>query len=168
MKKLFYRSLCLALLASGSLLAQSPLAQKQSQFNFGVGFSSWGLPFYLGLDYGIHPDISLGGELSYRSYRENWKNDYYNHNVIGLSANGNYHFNRILSMPSNWNFYAGLNIGFYAWSSPNDYLGNNNTGLGLGGQIGGRYFFNNRWGLNLEFGGGNAFSGGKFGLTMKL
>jgi outer membrane immunogenic protein len=71
-------------------------------------------------------------------------------------------------MPSNWNFYAGLNVGFYAWSSPKDYLGNNNTGLGLGGQIGGRYFFNNRWGLNLEFGGGNAFSGGKFGLTMKL
>jgi outer membrane immunogenic protein len=76
MKKLFYRSLCAALLASGSILAQSPLAQKQSQFNFGVGFSSWGVPFYLGMDYGIHPDISLGGELSYRSYRENWKKDY--------------------------------------------------------------------------------------------
>jgi hypothetical protein len=39
------------------------------------------------------------------------------------------------------------------------------SGLGLGAQIGGRYFFKDNFGLNLEFGGGNALSGGKFGIT---
>jgi len=40
--------------------------------------------------------------------------------------------------------------------------------LGLGAQVGGRYYISNKVALNLEFGGGNAFSGGKFGLTFKL
>jgi hypothetical protein len=71
-------------------------------------------------------------------------------------------------MPKKWDFYAGLNIGFYVWSSPNDYKGSNSSGLGLGAQIGGRYYLSNKVGLNLELGGGNAFSGGKFGLTFKL
>jgi hypothetical protein len=73
-----------------------------------------------------------------------------------------------MNIPSNFDFYAGLNIGFYIWSSPNNYYGTHSSGLGLGAQVGGRYFFSKNAGLNLEFGGGNAFSGGKFGLTFKL
>jgi hypothetical protein len=68
-------------------------------------------------------------------------------------------FQYILNISSLWDFYAGLNLGFYNWNSPNDYEGSHNSGLGLGAQIGGRYFFNNKVGINLEFGGGNAFSG---------
>jgi len=73
-----------------------------------------------------------------------------------------------LNIPSPWDFYAGLNLGFYSWNSPRDYEGSHTSGLGLGGQIGGRYYFSNKVGINLEFGGGNAFSGGKFGLTIKI
>jgi outer membrane immunogenic protein len=40
--------------------------------------------------------------------------------------------------------------------------------LGLGIQVGGRYYFNEKFGLNLEFGGGNYVSGGKFGISLKL
>jgi hypothetical protein len=40
--------------------------------------------------------------------------------------------------------------------------------VGLGAQIGGRYYLSDKVGLNLEFGGGNAFSGGKFGVSIKL
>jgi len=73
-----------------------------------------------------------------------------------------------MRIPQNWDFYAGINIGFFIWNSPNDYEGSHTSGLGLGAQIGGRYYFNNRVGLNLEFGGGNAFSGGKIGVSIKF
>jgi outer membrane immunogenic protein len=155
-------------LTTGYLSGQSPLPTGKSQFNIGVGFSEWGVPIYLGLDHGVHPDISLGAEFSFRSYNENWRNDKYRHNIMGFLGNANYHFNRILIIPSNWDFYAGLNLGFFVWSSPNAYEGNHNSCLGLGAQIGGRYYFSNRIGINLEVGGGNAISGGKFGLTFKF
>lgn len=155
-------------LATIAIFAQSPLPKGKSQINAGVGFSTWGIPVYLGFDYGVHPDISLGAELSYRGYNDNWHNNDYRHSVIGFLGNANYHFNTVLNIPSNWDFYAGLNLGFYSWNSPNDYEGTHTSGLGLGAQIGGRYFFSNKAGINLEFGGGNAFSGGKIGLTFKL
>jgi hypothetical protein len=167
MKKQFV--ILLFLLFLGQLtFAQYALPKGKSQLNAGVGFSSWGTPVYLGFDYGVHKDISLGGELSYRGYRDRWDGYYYDHNVIGISGNGNYHFNHALSIPKNWDFYAGLNLGFYIWSSPDNYQGSHSSSLGLGAQVGGRYYITNKVALNLEFGGGNAFSGGKFGLTFKL
>ncbi len=155
-------------LATGFAFAQSPISKGESQINLGVGLSSWGVPVYIGFDYGVHPDITLGAEASFRSYNDNWRDHKYKHSVIGIQGNANYHFNRVLNIPSPWDFYAGLNLGFYSWRSPDDYEGTHTSGLGLGGQIGGRYYFSNKVGVNLEFGGGNAFSGGKFGLTIKL
>ncbi len=154
--------------ATGIAFAQSPIAKGESQINLGVGLSSWGVPVYLGFDYGIHPDVTMGAEASFRSFNDNWRSHRYRHSVIGIQGNVNYHFNRVLSIPSPWDFYAGLNIGFFSWRSPKDYEGSYTSGLGLGAQIGGRYYLSNKVGLNLEFGGGNAFSGGKFGLTFKL
>jgi len=148
--------------------AQNPLPKGKSQLNFGVGLSGWGIPVYAGFDHGIGTDFTIGGELSYRSYKENWKNNSYRHGITGISGNLNYHFNRILKIPKEFDLYAGANLGFYIWSSPDSYDGDHTSGLGLGGQIGGRYYFNNKVGINLEAGGGNAFSGGKFGLTIRL
>lgn len=148
--------------------AQNPLGKGQKQLNAGFGLSSWGIPVYVGLDYGAHSDISVGGEISYRSYNENVKYAEYRHSVTCISANGNYHFNRILSIPREWDLYAGLNLGFYFWSSPSGYNGDHTSGLGLGAQLGGRYYVSNKVALNLELGGANAFSGGKFGVTFKL
>lgn len=145
--------------------AQAPLGNGGVQLNAGVGFSGWGIPVYVGMDFGISNDVTLGFEGSFRNYRENYSNNKYNSTILGISGNFNYHFNRVLEIPSIWDFYAGLNIGFYAWTSPNDYPGDGDSGLGLGLQIGGRYFISDNLGLNLEVGGGNAFSGGKFGLT---
>jgi outer membrane immunogenic protein len=148
--------------------AQGSLASGRNQLNVGVGLSSWGIPIYIGFDHGVSQDITLGLELSYRAYKEKHKNIYYNSGIIGFLGNGNYHFNRILHIPNKFDFYAGLNIGFYSWSSPSNYYRGNNSGIGLGLQVGGRYFISSKAALNLEFGGGNAFSGGKFGLTFKL
>lgn len=148
--------------------AQSPIPKGTTQINAGFGLSSWGIPVYLGLDYGIHQDISIGGEVSFRSYSENSGNNSYNHSLIGISGNGNYHFNSLLKIPPQWDFYAGLNIGFYIWNSPSDYEGSHSSGLGIGAQVGGRYYFSRKVAINLELGGGNAFSGGKIGLSIKL
>jgi len=156
------------LLTASAMFAQNPLQKGAAQLNAGLGLSSWGIPVYIGLDFGVHPDISLGGEISFRSYNDNWDKNRYHHSVIGISGNVNYHFNRILNIPSLWDFYAGLNLGFYSWNSPEDYKGSHTSGIGIGAQIGGRYYFSSKVGINLEFGGGNAFGGGKIGLTIKI
>ena len=166
MKKLIL--LATAFFALNTVSAQCPINVGQAQLNAGLGFSSWGLPVYVGLDFGVHKDVTVGGEASFRSYNGSWNSNKYRHSVLGFSANGNYHFNHVLNIPLEWDFYAGANVGFYIWNSPDDYDGDNVSGLGLGIQVGGRYYFNDKMGINLEFGGGNAFSGGKIGISVKL
>lgn len=157
---------CLAM--SSVLVAQNPIAKGQAQLNAGLGFSTYGLPVYVGFDYGIHEDITIGAEFTYRSYNDEYFGSKYNHRLYGFSGNANYHFNNLLGIDPTWDVYGGLNVGFYSWSSPNGYKGKRSSGLGLGLQIGGRYYFNDKIGINLEFGGGNATSGGKIGISVKF
>jgi len=157
--------LLVSLITLFTVNAQSDISKGMKQLNAGIGLSGWGVPVYVGLDFGVSSDITLGFEGSFRSYNEKYQTAKYNSTIIGFSGNGNYHFNRVLNIPSNWDFYAGINLGFYVWSIPDNYVGDGATGLGLGAQIGGRYFINQNFGLNLEVGGGNAFSNGKFGIT---
>lgn len=154
----------LILVSMLTLNAQVPLGKGGAQLNAGFGFSGWGVPVYVGADFGIAQDWSLGVEGSFRSYSDYWGST----TVFGLLGNVNYHFNTIMQIPSNWDFYGGLNLGFYAWSYPNGYGGTRNSGLGLGLQVGGRYFFTNKFGINLEFAGGNTISGGKIGITYRF
>lgn len=155
------------ILASGSVFAQAPVSKGQFQLNAGVGFG-WGIPIYVGFDVGVHQDITVGGQFSFASYHDNWNGDKYNHTIIGIEGHGNYHFNRILNIQDNWDLYAGLHLGYYYWNSPDLYGGADHSGIGLGIQIGGRYYFSQKFGLNLELGGGTAFSGGKFGVTIRF
>jgi outer membrane immunogenic protein len=150
------------------MYAQGPLDKGQGQFNAGVGFSSWGVPMYLGFDVGVHRDITVGGELSFRFYNDRFEGKGYDNSIVGIAGNANYHFNTLLHIPRNFDFYAGLNLGFYVWNTPADYNGPHSSGLGLGAQVGGRYYFNDHFGLNLEFGGGNEFDGGKFGISVRF
>jgi outer membrane immunogenic protein len=166
MKKLFLVSALV--LISLFTFAQSPLPTGRTQINFGVGLSEYGVPLYIGFDHSVHKDITLGAEFSFRGYDEYWDGYYYHHNIMGFSGNANYHFNTVFNIPQNWDLYAGLNLGFYVWTAPDNYPGNYSSGLGIGAQIGGRYYFTNRVGINLEFGGGNEFSGGKLGVTIKI
>jgi len=148
--------------------AQVPLGKGGAQLNAGFGFSDWGVPIYVGADFGVGKDFTLGIEGSFRSYSDYWAGGSYSHTIFGFLGNANYHFNTIMSIPSNWDFYAGLNLGFYAWSSSAGYHGSGSSGLGLGLQVGGRYFFTDKFGINLEFEGGNSISGGKIGITYRF
>jgi hypothetical protein len=156
-----------------SAMAQGSLEKGRAQFNAGLGFSTWGVPIYVGADFGVHEDITVGGKVSYRNYSNRFGNDRYSQSLTFIGANGNYHFNRLLTLPSEWDFYAGLTLGYYVWSnvkwnnSSQATFGGEASGIGADLQIGGRYFFNDKFGVNLEVGGGTG-AGGSLGVTIKL
>ncbi|MDX2195734.1 MAG: hypothetical protein NW207_04895 [Cytophagales bacterium] len=160
MKKIYF--IVLLSIYTSVTFAQYPLAKSRAQLNAGVGFSGWGLPLFIGFDYGVHKDVSIGGEVSFRNYSYS---SAYSANIIGIFVNGNYHFNSVLNIPKPWDFYGGANLGFFLWTGNFGTAGS--SGLGLGIQVGGRYYFNDKFGINLEFGGGNYY-GGKVGITYKF
>ena len=177
MKKLLFLAGLFFAVATAS--AQAPLEQGGTQLNVGVGLSSWATPIFIGLDYGVGHDFTVGGELSYQSKTDENQFAEFKYTSIGIFVNGNYHFNRILNIPSKVDLYAGLNLGYYIGSSKITYKFDNEylrrtvsddsglSGLGLAAQIGARYFFTDNFGLNLELGGGTT-SGGKLGITYKF
>lgn len=167
MKKQF--GLLTILILSGlNMQSQYALPEKGKQLNAGVGLSTWGIPVFLGMDFGVDTDISAGFEFSYRNFNQHYYGKKYSSSILGFSGNGNYHLNGITNIPTQYDVYAGLNVGFYVWNSSGDYPGSQSSGIGIGAQIGARYYFNDKTAVNIEFGGGNAFSGGKIGLSFKL
>lgn len=172
MKKLF--------LAGAVILSVTAFGQRvqkgEKQVNAGIGFASdYGTPVYLGFDYGVHPDITVGAQVSYAS-----KTYYYGGNTnfkgtwLGIGANANYHFNTILEIPNNWDLYAGATLAYnsFDYKYPNvlylnDY-GTTSSGVGFAAQAGARYYFTNNFAVNVEFGGGTIASGGKAGISYKF
>ncbi len=158
-------------LATTFSFAQGTLGKGNKQFNAGLGFSDWGVPIYVGLDFGVHESVTIGPRLSFRNYAYTRTGYKYKQSLTVLSFNGNYHFNKLLNLPSEWDFYAGLTLGYYFWSdvksSSGVYYEGESSALGLDAQVGARYFFTKQFGLNLEVGGGTE-AGGRFGITCKF
>ena len=153
MKKIIFVFLFAAFLFAGNAFSQSaPLSKGQKQLNFGLGLDSWGLPIYAGLDFAVHKDITIGPEVYLKLE--------YDSNNFGVAFRGDYHFNSLLGIPKEFDFYAGANINHF-FSEHYDHPTN------LDFQIGGRYYWS-KWGVNLELGGGRYTQGGKFGLSLKL
>jgi outer membrane immunogenic protein len=160
MRKLFV-SIAILFVSTLLAVAQGPISKGQKQINAGLGFDDWGIPLYIGLDYGVHPDITVGGEFAFASE--------HGVSIIGLKGNGNYHFNKLFEINRSWDVYAGLNIGLYFWSwsdyGPGQKHSNSDFDLGL--QFGGRYYFNTNWGINLEL-AINTFPEGKIGVSYRF
>lgn len=123
-------------------------AQAQKYLNFG----GLGTGVYAGLEFPLGSQVTLGPQLS---------TDYELEKLV-LAAKGNFYFDELFGLSSEWDVYAGANVG---WRIDND--NNDNSGGNWGVQIGGRWFWNDKWGLNAEFGGGSGVLGG-LGVTMKL
>lgn len=166
MKKINFFILLIAFGVTASF-AQGTLGKGGKQLNAGVGFSNFGVPVYVGMDFGVHESITIGPRISYRTYNQNFSSVKFSQSLTVISFNGNYHFNQLLELPGEWDLYAGLTLGYYIWSSANDTYNGQASGIGFDAQVGGRYFFNDRFGLNLEFGGGTG-NGGSFGITYKF
>lgn len=143
-----------------------PIQEGETQLNAGLGLSNFGIPVYAGIEFGLENNLSVGGELSYRKYGAY---SVYSPSIITIAGLGNYHFNELLELPSEWDVYGGLTLGYSIWSDNDvyDFDWFRGSGLYIAGQIGGRYFFNENFAVNLELGGGN-YSGGKIGITYKL
>lgn len=170
------------LIAAMALFGTQAFAQSKARtsgsrgnvlLNLGVGLSNWGVPVYGGLEGYVHPDFTLGGVVSYRRHDDFWRKYNYRFSITTISAVGNYHFNRVLNIPGNWDLYLGANLGYSiaSESRPFDapaYDSRRVGGLALGLQLGGRYYFSRNVGLNLEVGGGNVLSDARFGITFRL
>ncbi|MEM1137143.1 MAG: hypothetical protein AAGI07_14995 [Bacteroidota bacterium] len=172
------------------IIALSGFSTSQAQFNpytdlngmatLGLGASGRGIPIFARFEKGIKDNISIGGQISNRSFRNNYfDGDYWRHTVIGIAGRGSYHFNELLGLDDQWDLYSGVSLGYYVLSTR--YVNNNGfgvdidyTGTGLGGLYlgfisGGRYFINDRLALNVEFGGGSiGYWDGTIGLTLQL
>jgi outer membrane immunogenic protein len=156
-----------------SAVAQGSLAKGENQLNAGIGFSSFGVPLYVGADFGIHESITIGPRISYRKYSEKYIGNKYSQSLTVISFNGNYHFNTLLNLQAPWDVYAGITLGYYLWSDikwnngSTTSFGGEASGIGFDAQVGARYFFNDQLAFNLEFGGGTG-SGGIFGVTYRF
>ena len=117
-----------------------------------LGLGGGGFPIAVSADYGLvdhlinkNDAISVGGQVGVFM----WNDGYESHINFTLTARGNFHYQFI----DNLDTYAGLSLG-YAWG-----------GFGFAGQLGARYYFNNKLAANVEFGG---FTGFALGISMKL
>ena len=157
MKKLIILFLLLSLSAySFSQNGEAPLKKGSKQINFGLGLDSSGLPLYGQMDFAVSNDITVSPMVGFTLDGKN--------SFISFAGYGSYHFNRLLNIPQNWDFYAGVNLGFRLCLS-------NNTGtspLIFGMQTGGRYYWNDHWGVHLELGWSVSRYVGRFGLSYKL
>ena len=128
---------------------QAPLPKGEEQLNFGVGLGSYGIPTYIGIDFAIHDDWTLGpvGRLIFDE----------DESYFGALFRVDYHWNRLLNIPPDWDFYLGANVGV---------ISGNDLDLDLGFQLGGRYYWSN-WGVNLEIGGGTGYNS-SLGLSLKF
>jgi len=114
------------LFVAGTILAQSgqaPLSKGDKQLNLGLGFSSHGLPVYAGVDFAVHNDWTVGPAAKI-IIDDNFK--------FGVLGRFDYHWNRLIGIPSDWDFYAGANLGFNIGDDLN---------LDLGIQVGGRWYW---------------------------
>ena len=119
-----------------------------------LGFGGGGFPIAVSADYGVagnlingNDAISVGGQLGMFI----WNDGYESHIDFTLTARGNFHYQFV----DNLDTYAGVQIGFFKNS------------LGLGFDLGARYYFNDKFAVNLEF-GGCGFTGASAGISMKL
>jgi hypothetical protein len=173
------KALLILALAIGGTLTCSAQYNTNTYLNAGFGLSNWGLPVYVGYEFPVAQDINLGFNGSFRSKTESYKINnervQWTHTVIGLNLRGAYYADRVLDIPSDFDFYGGLDLGFYIWNTKQkssfsgvEYNGGDLGGLGLSAFVGGRYFFNPNTAINLELGGGNVASGGRIGVSFVL
>lgn len=138
---------------------QVKIDENQMQLNIGTGLSTWGFPLYIGADYWVNEDITLGIQGSIR-YRLLHKSRY---GYFGGSVNANYHFSNIMDLIEELDIYAGLSAGPYIGFG--NYYSGATVDFGIRAQVGGRYQVNDNIWLHGELGGGT-FSGAKIGITI--
>ncbi len=120
-------------------------AQATKQLNLGIVGVSYELP--------VSSAITIAPAA--------FTNTDFSHLILGVKAN--YYFDDLFTLHNDWDVYGGANAGFGLG------IGNDkDSDFGFGAQVGGRWFWNEKWGVYAEIGGGNLGGNGGFGVTMKM
>ncbi len=153
MKKFLFLSVVMVFTIFGNLFAQNNqkaiFNESKMQLNAGSGFYSGGFPIYAFVDFNVHPDWTVGPQINFV---------FYDNFSFVVSGRVDYHFNHLLNIPSQWDLYAGATMGidFSRWTS-----------FSSGIHVGGRWYWDKTWGLNVEIGGGT-YCSSTIGVSMKL
>lgn len=168
MKKLFAMIFFAGIIISAH--AQYPLESGRLQINLGTGYTNQGIPAYVGADLGIAENLSLGVDGSIRFFNENFGNTTYNHSIITVLGNVNFHFNNMFKLRdhTSTDLYGGLSGGYAMAESPALYGGGVETGAVFGAQFGYRMFFNEKVGLDFQLNAMSTYMGARIGLTLLL
>lgn len=130
------------------LATTSMYSQARTELNFGIIGANYEIP--------VSDDITIA-PFAGTNFDLDW---------LTLGVKANYYFDNLFDLTDDaWDVYGGAGAG-YAF-----YNGNRNkdNDLDIGLHVGGRWFWNDKWGIYLEFGGGNTQGAtGGLGLTVKL
>ncbi len=120
-------------------------AQAAKYFNFGGA----GTGLYASIEFPVSSTITLAPLVSTN----------YNFNHLIIAGKANYYLDEVFELDAAWDVYAGANLGWEVEA------GDGRAYWGI--QVGARWFWSDKWGVNAEIGGGTGVLGG-VGLTMKL
>ena len=175
MKKIqFIFLLALGLLAGTQSFAQLSIDKGTKFINLGIGVGGYGgtsgIAFGGSADFGVAPNITVGGQVAYRSFNYGYIGVNDKINYLYFAARGSYHFNQLLNLSTDKvDLYAGIGIGYESVS----YSASFGTGFSTFGSgiyvpihLGGRYFFSEKVGAFAELGAG--VSPLMLGVTFKL
>ncbi len=128
--------------------AANIFGQARSELNFGLIGANYEIP--------VHKDITIAPSAA-TNLDLDW---------LTLGVKANYYFDNLFGLTdAAWDVYGGAGAGYSI------YNGNEgkDSDLDIGLHIGGRWFWNDKWGVYLELGGGNTQGAtGGLGVTVKL
>ena len=173
MKKIHFSILLvLGLLAGTQSFAQLAIDKGTKFINVGIGVggyaSAGGIALGVSGDFGVAPNITVGGQVAYRSFSYLGNTDKINY--LYFAARGSYHFNEILNLSTDKaDLYAGIGLGYESVSYSSSYgtgFSTFGSGIFVPVHLGGRYFFSDKVGGFAELGSGIAPL--MLGITFKL
>jgi len=128
--------------------ASSVFGQARKELNFGLIGVNYEIP--VSTDITIAPSAGTNFDLDW----------------LTLGIRANYYFDNLFELNNDaWDVYGGAGAGYSIYNGN----GNKSSDLDIGLHVGGRWFWNDKWGVYLEFGGGNTQgASGGLGVTVKL
>lgn len=128
--------------------AASVFGQARKELNFGLVGVNYEIP--------VHENITIAPGAG-TSLDFDW---------LTLGVKANYYFDNLFGITdAAWDVYGGANLG-YGIYLPNDDFNDSDVDFGL--QVGGRWFWNDKWGVYAELSGGSIAFFPSIGVTMKL
>ncbi|OBQ54202.1 hypothetical protein JJL45_10080 [Tamlana sp. s12] len=130
------------------LSVSSVFGQARKELNFGLIGVNYEIP--------VHKDVTIAPAVA-TNFDLDWM-------TLGVKAN--YYFDHIFGITDeDWDVYGGANAGYAIYMGDNDH---DTSEFDIGLQVGGRWFWNEKWGVFAEIAGGTVNFIPSVGVTMKL